>query len=83
MKSAFSSYPALYFPDYSRALRAAGDEVGANRMLNHLEGVVELHNELFVGFRNQPRFVALVERIRRELSRQRDELSRVADASEL
>ncbi len=36
-----------------------------------------LHNEIFAGFRNHPRFVALVEKIRRDLSRQRDELSRM------
>jgi hypothetical protein len=125
VKSAYSSYPALYFPDYIRALRAAGDEAGANQMLDHLEAILELrrkrglfieerhaaealalrgraeaaldalekaerdrtiyhrwqlvllHNEIFAGFRNHPRFVALVEKIRRDLSRQRDELSRM------
>lgn len=125
LKSAFSSYPALYFPDYIRALRAVGDEAGANRMLDHLEAIlalrrerglfleerhaaevlalrgrteaaldalekaerdrtiyhrwhlVLLHNELFVGFRNHPRFLALIERIRSDLRRQREELSRV------
>jgi tetratricopeptide (TPR) repeat protein len=125
VKSAWSSFPALYFADYSRALRAVGDEAGANQMLDHLEAVLELrrkrglfieerhaaealalrgrteaaldalekaerdrtiyyrwhqvllHNEIFAGFRNHPRFVALVEKIRRDLSRQRDELSRM------
>ncbi len=125
VKSAYSSYPALYFPDYIRALRAVGDEVGADQMLDHLEAILELrrrrglfieeryaaealalrgkteaaldalekaerdrtiyhrwhlvllHNEIFAGFRNHPRFVALVEKIRRDLSRQRDELSRI------
>ena len=124
VKSAYSSYPALYFPDYIRALRAVGDEVGADQMLDHLEAILELrrqrglfieeryaaealalrgrteaaldalekaerdrtiydrwqlvllHNEIFAGFRNHPRFVALVEKIRRDLSRQRDELNR-------
>lgn len=122
VKSAFSSFAALYFADYSRALRAAGDEAGANQMLDHLDAVLELrrkrglfieerhtaealalrgrtdaaldalekaerdrtiyyrwhlvlqHNEIFAGFRDHPRFVALVERIRRDLSRQRERL---------
>jgi tetratricopeptide (TPR) repeat protein len=122
VKSAFSSYPALYFTDYTRALRAVGDEAGANQMLDHLEAILELrrqrglfieeryaaealalrgkteaaldalekaerdrtiydcwnlcllHNEIFAGFRNHPRFVALVEKIRRDLSRQREQL---------
>jgi TolB-like protein/DNA-binding winged helix-turn-helix (wHTH) protein/tetratricopeptide (TPR) repeat protein len=122
VKSAFSSFPALYFADYVRALRAIGDEAGANQMLDHLEAVlalrrerglfieerhaaealalrgrteaaldalekaerdrtiyhrwhlVLLHNEIFAGFRNHPRFLALVEKIRRDLSRQREQL---------
>lgn len=122
VKSAFSSFSALYFADYSRALRAAGDEAGANQMLDHLDAVLELrrkrglfieerhaaealalrghteaaldaldkaerdrsiyyrwhlvlqHNEIFAGFRDHPRFVALVERIERDLSRQREQL---------
>lgn len=123
VKSAYSSFPALYFADYSRALRAAGDEAGANQMLDHLDAVLELrrkrglfveeriaaealalrgrteaaldalekaerdrtiyyrwhlvlqHNEIFAGFRNHPRFVALVEKIERDLHRQRDQLN--------
>jgi TolB-like protein len=122
VKSAWSSFSALYFADYSRALRAAGDQAGANQMLDHLEAVLELrrkrglfieerhaaeasalrgrteaaldalekaehdrtiyyrwhlvllHNEIFSGFRDHPRFVALVERIQRDLSRQREQL---------
>ena len=122
VKSAYSSFPALYFADYSRALRAAGDKAGANQMLDHLEAVLELrrkrglfveerhaaealalrgrteaaldalekaerdrtiyyrwhlvllHNEIFAEFRDQPRFVALVERIQRDVSRQREQL---------
>jgi tetratricopeptide (TPR) repeat protein len=122
LRSAWSSFPALYFADYSRALLAAGDEAGANNMLDHLEAVLELrrkrglfveerhaaealalrghteaaldalekaerdrtiyyrwqlvllHNEIFAGFRDHPRFVALVERIQRDLSRQRERL---------
>jgi len=122
VKSAWSSFPALYFADYSRALRAAGDQAGANQMLDHLEAVLELrrkrglvmeerhaaeasalrgrtdtaldalekaerdrtiyyrwhlvlqHNEIFAGFRDHPRFVALIERIQRDLSRQREQL---------
>ena len=40
VKSTYSSYPALYFPDYIRALRAAGDTGGAENMLTHLDGVL-------------------------------------------
>ena len=127
VKSAFSSFPALYFADYSRALRAVGDEAGANQMLDHLEAVLELrrkrglfveerhaaealalrghteaaldalekaerdrtiyyrwhlvlqHNEIFAGFRDHPRFVALVERIQRDLGRQREQLESAKD----
>ena len=122
VKSAFSSFPGLYFADYARALRAAGDAAGANQMLDHLEAILELrkkrglfieerhlaealalrgrtdaalealekaerdrtiyyrwhlvllHNEIFAGFRDHPRFVALVERIQRDLGRQREQL---------
>jgi TolB-like protein/DNA-binding winged helix-turn-helix (wHTH) protein len=127
VKSAWSSFSALYFADYSRALRAAGDEAGANQMLDHLEAVLELrrkrglfneerhaaealalrgrtaaaldalekaehdrtiyyrwqlvllHNEIFAGLRDQPRFVALVERIQRDLGRQREQLDSAKD----
>ncbi len=41
VKSVYSSYPALYFPDYIRALRAAGDTGGAENMLSHLEGILQ------------------------------------------
>jgi hypothetical protein len=37
--------------------------------------LVLLHNEMFAGFRDHPRFVALVERIQRDVSRQREELA--------
>ena len=123
VKSAWSSFAGLYFADYSRALRAAGDEAGANQMLDHLDAVLELrrkrglfveerhaaealalrgrteaaldalekaerdrtiyyrwhlvllHNEIFAGFHDHPRFVALVERIQKDLSRQREQLA--------
>ena len=122
LKSAYSSYPALYFPDYIRALRAAGDDAGASRMLDHLDAVLALrrerglfiqerhaaeaaalrgrmdtaldalekserdrtiyhwwqlellHNEIFAGLRTHPRFVALIERVQRDLRRQREQL---------
>ena len=45
VKSAWSSYPALYFTDYSRALRATGDDAGANQMLDHLEAILELRRK--------------------------------------
>ena len=50
VKSTYSSYPALYFPDYVRALRAAGDANGADNMLRHLEAILRLRRErgLFV-----------------------------------
>jgi TolB-like protein/DNA-binding winged helix-turn-helix (wHTH) protein len=121
LKSAYSSFPAVYFADYSRALRSAGDEAGANQMLDHLEAALQLrrtrglfieerhaaeafalrgrteaaldaleqaerdrtiyyrwhlvllHNEIFAGLRDQPRFAALLERIQRDLSRQREQ----------
>ena len=122
VKSAWSSFAALYFADYSRALRAAGDEAGANQMLDHLQAVLELrrkrglfveerhvaealalrgrteaaldalekaehdrtiyyrwhlvllHNEIFAGFRDHPRFIALIERIQHDLRGQREQL---------
>lgn len=40
VKSIYSSYPAHYFPDYIRALRAAGQAAGAENMLKHLEAVL-------------------------------------------
>ena len=45
VKGVFSSHPALYFPVYIRALRAAGDAVGANNMLGHLEAILQLRHE--------------------------------------
>jgi TolB-like protein/DNA-binding winged helix-turn-helix (wHTH) protein len=50
VKGAFSSYPAYYFPDYIRALRAAGDPAGADNMLRHLEAILKSRKErgLFV-----------------------------------
>jgi adenylate cyclase len=123
LKSAFSSHPALYFPDYVRALRAAGDEAGASRVLDHLDAVLALrrdrglyieerhaaealalrgrteaaldalekaerdrtiyhwwqleilHNEVFAGLRKHPRFTALVERMRQDLRKQREQLA--------
>jgi len=56
VKSAFSSYPALYFTDYARALRATGDEAGANQMLDHLEAILDLRRKrgLFI----EERYVA-------------------------
>lgn len=45
VKSIYSSYPALYFPDYIRALAAAGNLVGAENMLNHLDAVLRSRRE--------------------------------------
>jgi TolB-like protein/Tfp pilus assembly protein PilF len=122
VKGAFSSYPAYYFPDYIRALRAAGDRAGADNMLRHLEAILKsrkerglfvegrhfaearilrgdvdgalgaleqaerdgtlyiawhaflLHNEIFAGIRDHPRFEALIVRVQDEMRRQRAEL---------
>lgn len=51
VKGVLSSYPALYFPIYIRALRATGDANGAANMLNHLDAILELRREreLFTG----------------------------------
>lgn len=123
VKSIYSSYPALYFPDYIRALRAAGNAAGADNMLNHLDAILEwrrerglfveerhvaearalrgdtggaldaleqaeqdrtiyhswhvflLHNPIFRDIRGQPRFAALIGRVREEIDRQRAELT--------
>lgn len=45
VKGTHSSYPALYFPVYIRALRAAGDPAGADNMLGHLEAILKLRRE--------------------------------------
>ena len=45
VKGAFSSYPAFYFPDYIRALRAADDAAGAGNMLQHLEAIQQWRRE--------------------------------------
>ena len=123
VKSYYSSYPALFFPDYIRALRAAGDDTGADNMLGHVEAILELrrdrglfieerhaaevlalrgevdaalgaleqaekdrtiyygwhvfvlHNSIFAGMRDHPKFVALIERISNEMARQRAQLA--------
>jgi hypothetical protein len=61
VKSAWSSYLALYFTDYSRALRATGDEAGANQMLDHLEAILELRRKrgLFIEERYAAEALAL------------------------
>jgi len=122
VKGAFSSFPAYYFADYIRVLRAAGDPAGADNMLRHLEAILKsrkerglfvegrhfaearilrgdvdgaldaleqaeqhgnlyvawhaflLHNEIFAGIRDHPRFEALVVRVQDEMRRQRAEL---------
>jgi TolB-like protein/DNA-binding winged helix-turn-helix (wHTH) protein len=130
LRSAHSSYPALYFADYIRALRAIGDNFGADNMLGHLESILEwrrkrglfvderytaealalrrrteaaldalekaerdrtiyngwqlfvLHNKCFAEFRDHPRFLALIERIRNEMKRQREELAESATTTD-
>jgi TolB-like protein/DNA-binding winged helix-turn-helix (wHTH) protein len=129
VKSAFTSYPALYFTHYARALRATGDEIAATRMLNHVDAILSLrrqrglfieeryaaevwalrgqtdaaldaleqaerdrtiyhwwqtellHNQIFAGMRNHSRFVALVERIQSDLSKQRIDMSSLESAT--
>jgi hypothetical protein len=48
-----------------------------DRTIYHWWQLEVRHNEIFAGLRKHPPFGALVERIRSDLSRQRDELSRV------
>jgi TolB-like protein/DNA-binding winged helix-turn-helix (wHTH) protein len=127
VKCSYSSFPAVYYPDYIHALRAAGDEAGADNMLDHLHAILQdrrrrgllleerytaeelalrgkddaaldalekaetdrtiyrnweiflLHNSLFSAIRNRPRYVALVERVRREMARQLAELDDSTD----
>ena len=45
VKSSYSSYPALYFKDFIRALRAANDPIGAENMLTHLEKILQWRRE--------------------------------------
>ena len=45
VKSSYSSYPALYFPDFIRALSASGQDVAAQNMLGHLEAILEWRRE--------------------------------------
>lgn len=61
VKSHFTSYPALYFPDYVRALRAAGDEAGASNMLDHLDALLDLRRKrgLFIEERHAAEALAL------------------------
>ena len=109
------------FPDLARALRAAGNERGAENVLTHMEANLEfqrepgflashtldaelhalrgraedaldalerseknrsiyllwqfylVHNRNFDGIRNHPRYVALLERVKSEMERQRTE----------
>ena len=46
-----------------------------DRTIYYRRHLVLLNNEIFAGFREHPRFVALVERIERDVSRQREELA--------
>ena len=41
VKCNYSSFPAVYYPDYIHALRAAGDEAGADNMLDHLHAILQ------------------------------------------
>lgn len=41
VKSNYSSFPAIYFPDYIHALRASGDDAGADNMLGHLDAILQ------------------------------------------
>jgi TolB-like protein/DNA-binding winged helix-turn-helix (wHTH) protein len=45
VKGYYSSYPALHFPDYIRALRAAGDAIGAANMLAHMQAILQLRRD--------------------------------------
>lgn len=118
VKSNYSSFPAIFFPDYIHALKASGDEAGADNMLGHLEAILQdrrqrelyleerftaealalggkneaaldaleqaerdrtiyrnweiflVHSSIFSEIREQPRYSALLDRIRREMARQ-------------
>jgi TolB-like protein/DNA-binding winged helix-turn-helix (wHTH) protein len=126
VKSGFSSFPAMHFVPFIRALRATGDRAGAENMLRHFETIVAsrreagllvgeryvaearvlrgdrrgaldaleqaerdrtihhwwqltlLHSGVFAELRGDPRFTALIGRIRADLERQRAELAKEA-----
>lgn len=118
-----TSVDAMHFlPDLARALRAAGDDRGADNVLAHLDTILNYfldqeflllvsrlaelhalrgnngdaldaleraeksgtlyslwqyqlsHNRIFDGIRDEPRYVALVDRVKAEMQRQRIEL---------
>ena len=50
VKCTYSSFPAVFYPDYIHALRASGDEAGADNMLAHLEAILQdrRHRGLFL-----------------------------------
>ena len=56
-----------------RALDAL-EKAERDRTIYYCWHLVLQHNEIFAGFRDHPRFVALVKRIERDVSRQREQL---------
>ena len=69
---------ALALRGKTEAALDALEKAERDRTIYHRWHLVLLHNDIFAGFRNHPRFVTLVERIRRDLSRQRDELNQTS-----
>ena len=66
---------ALALRGRTEAALDALEKAERDRTIYYRWHLVLLHNEIFAGFRNHPRFVALVEQIQRELSRQREQLA--------
>jgi hypothetical protein len=65
---------ALALRGHTEAALDALEKAERDRTIYYRWQLVLLHNEIFAGFRNHPRFVALVEKIQRDLSRQREQL---------
>jgi TolB-like protein/DNA-binding winged helix-turn-helix (wHTH) protein/Tfp pilus assembly protein PilF len=76
VKGTQTSYPASYFPLYIRALRAAGDAVGADNMLGHLEAILQLRRER--GLFTSERHVAEARALRGDLEGALDALEQAA-----
>ena len=65
---------ALALRGRTEAALDALEKAERDRTIYYRWHLVLLHNEIFAGFRDHPRFVALVEQIQRDLSRQREQL---------
>ena len=65
---------ALALRGRTEAALDALENAEGDRTIYHRWQLALLHNEIFAGFRDHPRFVALVERVQRDMSRQREQL---------